>query len=71
MKHRIFYLIFVCCCLQPAKDEDTKRNPFARTQVPFGGLINDIRIRYPKYISDITVNIQRDKDLSLFTGLKM
>jgi len=41
---------------KPLKDEDVKRNPFARTRTPFGGLINDIRIRYPKYISDIKVN---------------
>lgn len=34
--------------------EKGPRNPLMRTNVPFGGLIDDIRCRYPKYISDIT-----------------
>ena len=43
----------------PTKDEDQeedggppKRNPLERTSVPFGGLIDDIKGRYPKYLSD-------------------
>ena len=33
--------------------EPPKRDPLERTNVPFGGLIDDIRHRYPKYWSDI------------------
>lgn len=29
------------------------RNPLKRTRMPFGGLIDDIRYRYPDYLSDI------------------
>ena len=29
-----------------------KRNPMERTSVPFGGLIDDMKNRYPKYLSD-------------------
>merc|ERR1719397_24813 len=32
--------------------EPPKRNPLVRTKVPFGGLIDDIKQRYPKYLSD-------------------
>ena len=32
--------------------EPPKRNPMQRTNVPFGGLIEDIKERYPKYLSD-------------------
>ena len=32
--------------------EPPKRNPLDRTKVPFGGLIGDIKQRYPKYLSD-------------------
>jgi len=38
------------------KDDDDggppKRNPMERTSVPFGGLIDDMKSRYPKYLSD-------------------
>ena len=30
-----------------------KRNPLSRTNIPFGGLIDDIKNRYPQYLSDI------------------
>ncbi|KAM6238583.1 band 3 anion transport protein [Porphyrio hochstetteri] len=33
-----------------AEDDD----PLRRTGIPFGGLVRDIRRRYPKYLSDIT-----------------
>merc|ERR1719215_157958 len=29
-----------------------KRNPMERTSIPFGGLIDDMKGRYPKYLSD-------------------
>ena len=32
--------------------EPPKRNPLVRTKVPFGGLIDDVKHRYPKYLSD-------------------
>merc|ERR1711962_593677 len=35
------------------KMEVAKRNPLQRTKMPFGGLIDDIRYRYPLYLSDI------------------
>jgi len=35
------------------EDGPPKRNPLDRTSVPFGGLIDDIKCRYPKYLSDI------------------
>jgi len=43
--------------LQEIKDEKgddgpPKRNPMERTSVPFGGLIDDMKGRYPKYLSD-------------------
>jgi len=34
-----------------------QRNPFERTRVPFGGVIEDIKERYPQYLSDIKVAI--------------
>jgi len=34
-------------------DGPPKRNPLDRTKRPFGGLIDDIKVRYPKYLSDI------------------
>lgn len=36
------------------KEGPPKRNPMDRVSMPFGGLINDIKQRYPKYLSDIT-----------------
>lgn len=33
---------------------DDEDDPLRRTRRPFGGLVNDVRRRYPKYISDIT-----------------
>merc|ERR1719481_1188256 len=30
-----------------------KRNPLKRTSIPFGGLIDDIKNRYPQFLSDI------------------
>ncbi|ELT99392.1 hypothetical protein CAPTEDRAFT_129057 [Capitella teleta] len=33
--------------------EDTLDDPLRRTKRPFGGLVNDIKRRYPKYLSDI------------------
>jgi len=30
-----------------------KRNPLSRTNIPFGGLIEDIKNRYPQFLSDI------------------
>ncbi|XP_028557596.2 band 3 anion transport protein isoform X1 [Podarcis muralis] len=35
----------------PEKDDD---DPLSRTGKPFGGLVRDIKRRYPKYLSDIT-----------------
>jgi len=35
-----------------ADGKPQKRNPLIRTKVPFGGLIDDIKQRYPKYWSD-------------------
>eukprot|EP00092_Neocalanus_flemingeri_P029142 GFUD01031630.1.p1 GENE.GFUD01031630.1~~GFUD01031630.1.p1 ORF type:complete len:1420 (+),score=451.00 GFUD01031630.1:163-4422(+) len=38
------------------KDEDKeppKRNPLSRTKMPFGGLIDDIKYRYPLFLQDI------------------
>ena len=35
--------------LKPAKKED---DPLERTGRPFGGLVRDVRRRYPKYLSD-------------------
>ncbi|XP_025910200.1 band 3 anion transport protein [Nothoprocta perdicaria] len=37
--------------LAPAAEDD---DPLKRTGRPFGGLVRDIRRRYPKYLSDIT-----------------
>merc|ERR1719427_1784674 len=43
----------------PGGDDDDKdkgppkRNPLKRTSVPFGGLIDDIKNRYPQFLSDI------------------
>ena len=34
-------------------DEPPKRDPLQRTSIPFGGLIDDIKYRYPLYWSDI------------------
>lgn len=34
-------------------EETPKRNPLVRTKIPFGGLIDDIKCRYPQYLSDI------------------
>ena len=34
--------------------EDTKDDPLQRTGRLFGGLVRDIRRRYPRYLSDIT-----------------
>jgi hypothetical protein len=36
-------------------DKFPQRNPFERTRVPFGGLIDDIKERYPHYLSDFKV----------------
>ena len=38
-------------------DEFPKRNPFERTRIPFGGLIDDIKQRYPHYLSDFKVTL--------------
>ncbi|KAH0626910.1 hypothetical protein JD844_002204 [Phrynosoma platyrhinos] len=35
--------------LKPEDDDD----PLRRTKIPFGGLVRDIKRRYPKYLSDI------------------
>ena len=37
---------------EKSEGERPKRNPMERTKVPFGGLILDIKERYPKYLSD-------------------
>ena len=34
-------------------EKATERDPLKRTKRIFGGLIDDVRIRYPKYWSDI------------------
>ena len=34
-------------------EEEEEDDPLKRTGRPFGGLFNDIRRRYPKYLSDI------------------
>ena len=43
-----------------ADEEATALDPLHRTKRPFGGLINDIKRRYPKYISDLKdgLNVQ-------------
>ena len=43
-------------------EEEEEDDPLKRTRKPFGGLIKDIRRRYPKYLSDI-------KDGISFQGL--
>ncbi|KAJ8004642.1 hypothetical protein DPEC_G00138440 [Dallia pectoralis] len=35
------------------EEEDQEVDPMKRSGVPFGGLINDIKRRYPRYVSDI------------------
>merc|ERR1719410_393474 len=37
---------------EKSEGDRPKRNPMERTKVPFGGLILDIKERYPKYLSD-------------------
>ena len=36
-------------------DDEPKRDPLVRTKMPFGGLIDDIKCRYPQYLSDLKV----------------
>uniref|UniRef100_A0A8C7WLJ1 Anion exchange protein n=1 Tax=Oncorhynchus mykiss TaxID=8022 RepID=A0A8C7WLJ1_ONCMY len=38
---------------QETKEEDQEVDPMKRSGIPFGGLIHDIRRRYPRYASDI------------------
>lgn len=49
--------MFTFLALLPPGDETGKPpfddDPLRRTRKPFGGLINDIKRRYPHYISDI------------------
>ncbi|XP_067890887.1 anion exchange protein 3-like isoform X2 [Heterodontus francisci] len=35
------------------ENEESEHDPLERTRVPFGGLIRDVKRRYPKYLSDI------------------
>jgi len=35
-------------------EEAKEIDPLARSKVPFGGIIKEIKERYPKYLSDIT-----------------
>ena len=35
------------------EEEDQEVDPMKRSGIPFGGLIHDIRRRYPRYASDI------------------
>lgn len=35
------------------EDEELEVDPLKRSGIPFGGLIHDIRRRYPHYISDL------------------
>jgi hypothetical protein len=35
-------------------DKPPDDDPLRRTRIPFGGLVNDVKRRYPHYISDIT-----------------
>ncbi|XP_076121159.1 solute carrier family 4 member 1a (Diego blood group) [Alosa pseudoharengus] len=46
--------------LGPSGPEEPREDPLARTGVPFGGMINDIKRRYRHYLSDFTdaVNAQ-------------
>jgi hypothetical protein len=37
-----------------ADEEAKEKDPLARSKVPFGGIIKEIKERYPKYLSDIT-----------------
>ena len=38
----------------PCRDQpEDKRNPLSRIRVPFGGLIDDIKNRYPLFVSDL------------------
>ena len=41
----------------PAGGEPGSRNPLERTNIPFGGVINDIKYRYRHYWSDIKVGL--------------
>ena len=49
------YILYKFSIFQPTGKAEEPRNPFVRTRIPFGGLINDLRRRYPKYLSDIKV----------------
>uniref|UniRef100_A0A8C4ZUJ6 Anion exchange protein n=1 Tax=Gadus morhua TaxID=8049 RepID=A0A8C4ZUJ6_GADMO len=43
-------------CLGPEQDQeeaDQEVDPLKRSGVPFGGLIHDVRRRYPRYVSDL------------------
>uniref|UniRef100_A0A6Q2Y9N7 Anion exchange protein n=1 Tax=Esox lucius TaxID=8010 RepID=A0A6Q2Y9N7_ESOLU len=40
-------------CLEEEEEEDQEVDPMKRSGVPFGGLIHDIKRRYPRYVSDI------------------
>jgi hypothetical protein len=40
--------------LAAAGDKPPDDDPLRRTRTPFGGLVNDVKRRYPHYISDIT-----------------
>jgi hypothetical protein len=42
------------------EEKDKYGDPLKRTKRPFGGLVNDVRRRYPKYLSDFkdALNLQ-------------
>uniref|UniRef100_A0A8C5CD64 Anion exchange protein n=1 Tax=Gadus morhua TaxID=8049 RepID=A0A8C5CD64_GADMO len=40
-------------CLGPEQEADQEVDPLKRSGVPFGGLIHDVRRRYPRYVSDL------------------
>lgn len=46
--------------MDTGESDDDKDDPLRRTGVPFGGLVRDIRRRYPEYLSDIKdgLNVQ-------------
>lgn len=51
-------LIFFCFNLSEASPEEEEQgeqevDPLKRSGIPFGGLIHDIRRRYPQYVSDL------------------
>lgn len=50
----MYYLLLLRLCFTDLKAKEVpKEDPLQRTGRPFGGLIRDIKRRYPQYLSDI------------------